>query len=88
MELEFRESFIKDIDKIQDKKAKKACFDIIDQLPNLNTLREIPNIKKLKGFKSYYRIKIGDYRVGIEYKDSKLIFKRFLLRKDVYKYFP
>ena len=88
MELEFRESFGKDIDKIQDKKVMKTCFDIIELIPNINRLSDIPHIKKLKGSKNFYRIRIGDYRIGVEFKDSKLIFKRFLLRKDVYKYFP
>ena len=88
MELEFHDSFGKDIDKIKDKSIKIGCFDLIDKMKKLDSLSDLPNVKKLKGFKYFYRIRIGDYRIGIEYKNSKVVFKRFLLRKDIYRYFP
>ncbi len=88
MELEFHDSFGKDIDKIKDKRAKNDCFDLIDKMKKLDSLASLPAVKKLTGFKYFYRIRIGDYRVGIEYRNSKVIFKRFLHRKDIYKYFP
>jgi mRNA interferase RelE/StbE len=88
MKLEFRESFGKDIDKIKDKKIKSTCLELIEKLKELDTLTDLPNVKKLKGGKSYYRIRVGDYRIGIEYKNTAVIFRRILLRKDIYKYFP
>ena len=88
MELEFHNSFSKDIDKIKDKHIKNQCFELIEKLEALGSLSELPDVKKLKGFQYFYRIKMGDYRIGIEYRKSKVIFKRFLLRKDIYKYFP
>ncbi len=45
-------------------------------------------MEKLKGYETYYRIKIGDFRVGIEFVEDKVILSRFLHRKDIYKYFP
>jgi mRNA interferase RelE/StbE len=88
MELEFHDSFGKDIGKIKDKSAKSDCLELIGKMKELDSLANLPGLKKLAGFKYFYRIRIGDYRVGIEYRNSKVIFKRFLHRKDVYKYFP
>jgi len=34
-----------------------------------------------------WRIKIGDYRIGVEIKKDTVIFVRILHRKDIYKYF-
>ncbi|MEZ2302159.1 MAG: type II toxin-antitoxin system RelE/ParE family toxin [Microcoleus sp.] len=31
----------------------------------INTLEEIPNIKAMRGYSGRYRIRIGDYRMGI-----------------------
>ncbi|MGB5593914.1 MAG: type II toxin-antitoxin system RelE/ParE family toxin, partial [Crocosphaera sp.] len=42
----------------------------------------------LKGYQSFYRIKIGDYRIGIEADNNELIFVRFLHRKEIYRFFP
>ena len=54
----------------------------------VDKLSDVRNIKKIKGFKNLYRIRLGEYRIGIEYRNSKVVFIRFLLRKDIYKYFP
>jgi mRNA interferase RelE/StbE len=53
-----------------------------------NNLKEIGNLEKLKGFNNEYRIKIGDYRIGLIIENKKVTFIRFLHRKDIYKYFP
>ncbi|MCB0846226.1 MAG: type II toxin-antitoxin system RelE/ParE family toxin [Bacteroidetes bacterium] len=52
-------------------------------------------LKKLQGFENYYRIKLGDYRIGIEIEKSPentgeeiVTFIRFIHRKDIYRYFP
>ncbi|MDJ0556269.1 MAG: type II toxin-antitoxin system RelE/ParE family toxin [Microcoleaceae cyanobacterium MO_207.B10] len=50
-------------------------------------LTEVRNIKKLKGEEKYYRIRVGDYRLGIKVNDSVVNFVRILHRKDIYRYF-
>jgi len=52
------------------------------------TLRDIANLKKLKGSETYYRIRFGKYRIGLEMTNNTVIFARCLHRKDVYRYFP
>ncbi len=51
-------------------------------------LAEINNLKKMQGYDSFYRIRLGEYRLGIEVFESEIIFVRFLHRKDIYKFFP
>jgi mRNA interferase RelE/StbE len=51
-------------------------------------LGEIAHVKKLKGSEGYYRIRIGNYRVGIIAADGTVIFVRFLYRRNIYRYFP
>jgi len=49
----------------------------------------MPHVKKIEGYKSYYRIKIGDNQLGMEAVSNKeVILLRFLHRKDIYRYFP
>ncbi|WP_374754821.1 type II toxin-antitoxin system RelE family toxin [Dyadobacter psychrophilus] len=44
--------------------------------------------KKLKGFSNAYRIRIGDYRVGIFVENNIVELARIAHRKDIYKVFP
>jgi mRNA interferase RelE/StbE len=67
------------------KKLTKV-FEIIEKS---NSLSEIVNCKKMVGCTDYYRIKIGNYRLGLEVINSSTI--RFIIiahRKDIYNKFP
>ncbi len=58
----------------------------IENISSLSALRR--DLTKLKGGKNFWRIKIGDYRVGIEVEGDTVILVRILRRKDIYRYFP
>ncbi|WP_292802821.1 type II toxin-antitoxin system RelE/ParE family toxin [Nostoc sp. NMS7] len=57
-------------------------------MPQIANFEEITNIKKLQGYDDIYRIRIGDYRIGIIFDGETLIFQRVLHCKDIYRYFP
>ncbi len=42
----------------------------------------------MKTGKNYFRIRIGDYRVGIKITGNEILFVRILHRKEIYKFFP
>ena len=89
MKLRIEKSFDRDVDRIKDKKILKKLRAFILTIENAQTIREIPHVKKIEGYESYYRIKIGDYRLGMERVSNKeIILIRFLHRKDIYRYFP
>ncbi len=45
-------------------------------------------MKKMQGYDTLYRIRLGDYRIGIEIVADQVILVRFLHRKDIDRYFP
>lgn len=61
---------------------------VFDEIPRAKEFSDVKNIKKLRGYESFYRVRIGDYRIGFEYKEREIVFYRVLHRKDIYKYFP
>ena len=88
MNTQFKESFNKDLRKIRDKDLLHHAKAIIETVEQAQSLGEIPSLERLKGWSKYYRIKVGDYRVGIAIEGDVVIFVRFLHRKDIYRYFP
>ena len=89
MNLEFDKSFSKSLEKIKEKSIQKKLIKIIDLVENSNSISELPNTKKMVGYVSYYRIKLGNYRIGLEKMDESTI--RFIIichRKDIYNKFP
>ena len=88
MNLEFKASFARDLKKIKDEKLKVRVQEVIKLVEQARSLQEVENIRKLKGSDRYYRIRIGDYRIGLSVEGNTVTFVRFLQRKDVYRYFP
>ncbi len=84
----FEKSFARDLKKIKDKRLLKQVQETIDQVESAASIGDVSNVKKMQGFDSYYRIRMGDYRIGIEISEGQVIFVCFLNRKDIYRYFP
>jgi len=88
MKIVFLSKFYKDLDKIKDKNTRERLMKIINDIETANTLLEINNIKKLSGDRISYRIRLGDYRLGIFFENNTVELVRFVHRKDIYKVFP
>lgn len=88
MNIKFESRFEKDLKKIKDKKVLSQLKQIIIQCKSVENILEINHLKKLQSYDKFYRIRLGNYRIGIEISDNTIIFTRFLHRKDIYKFFP
>jgi mRNA interferase RelE/StbE len=89
MIVRFDKSFDKALDKIKDKTILKRIESTIQKAELAKNIEQLSNTKKLIGFTVYYRIKIGDYRIGFELINSNEIrLITILHRKDIYKKFP
>lgn len=89
MIVEFDKSFEKSLNKLQDKSIFPKIEKVISILEKTNSISELPNTKKLSGFKTYYGYRLGDYRIGIELITTTTI--RIIViahRKDIYNIFP
>lgn len=88
MKVEFLKKFSKDLDNLESKSVKQTLLQHIEFLEDVESLDNIPNTKKLRGHKSAYRTRIGDYRLGFFFENSTIQLARFVHRKDIYKVFP
>lgn len=88
MNFEIKKSFNKDINKIRDEKLLNAILEIIEQIQRAASVKDIKHVKKMEGSKNHYRIKLGDYRLGLFIDKKTVYIVRFLHRKEIYRYFP
>jgi mRNA interferase RelE/StbE len=88
MKSEFKASFLKAIKKIEDNQLKSEIVKTIKNVEAAENLKQILNLKKLKGYKQYYRIRIGSYRIGIKIEDNTIFFVDIDHRKNIYRIFP
>ena len=88
MQVIFRRSFAKDLKKIRRKALRQEVQAVIEQIEQSTTLYDLPNVKHLTSEGPYYRIRIGDYRLGLLVEDDTVTMVRFLHRREIYRYFP
>jgi mRNA interferase RelE/StbE len=84
----FNESFVRDLRHIKDKGLLTRVRELIELVEQAPHLGQVANLKKLRGGGNYYRIRVGDYRIGLSVEGDAITFVRFLHRKDIYRYFP
>ena len=89
MNLLYGKRFSKDLDAIRNESnVRKRLLRLIEEIKKTDSLAEVKNVKKIEGYKEYFRIKIGDYRLGIKQKKNRIELIRFLHRKEIYRRFP
>ena len=89
MKLLYGKQFSKDLDDLRlGANVKKRLLALIKKMKIAESLTELKDVKKIEGYTGYYRIRIGDYRLGIKVAKNRVEMIRFLHRKDIYRRFP
>ena len=77
MQIEYYKQAVKYIN-LCDKPTKKRLKLAIESIP-------AGDIKKLKGYDNWYRLRVGDLRVLFKYTDDAIIITDILPRGQIYK---
>jgi len=88
MKIKFKQSFNKDLKKINNKELNKKIINIIRKIKLAENIYEVSNIRNMEGFKDFYRIRTGEYRIGIKLENNSIILIKCLHRKDIYRSLP
>jgi mRNA interferase RelE/StbE len=87
MNVEIRQSFVKDTLRLP-VKIQHEIAATITAMEVAEKLSALKACKKLTGYKTAYRIRLGNYRIGFIFEKNTIELVRALARKDMYKYFP
>jgi mRNA interferase RelE/StbE len=91
MELIYKKKFIKDLLQLP-LKSQANVKTVLERLKSAATLEtagvDCVLMHGQKAGQQYYRITVGNYRIGVEYVRPNLIVIMIAVRGDVYKTFP
>jgi mRNA interferase RelE/StbE len=89
MQIRFTKTFLRDLAKVQPPKRRKQIEAFVfEALPISNSLGELGIVEKMTGFDNYYKIRFGEYRIGLLKTSDHIELLRVLNRKDIYQVFP
>ena len=87
-ELKYKGSFKQDLEKCN-KSVTEEVFKSVMEIKKATSKEQIQNLKKLRKYKSLYRIKIAEvYRIGIIIKKDTVWLVGIGHRNNFYKDFP
>jgi len=93
MKTVFKKSFAGDLKKRKnDSDFTQRVKEVIQEVEKAENISDIPDLKKLTNENIYYRIRTGNFRIGIKIvpveSETAVVFVRALHRKDIYRKFP
>lgn len=88
MRVEYHKRFLKELAKIPFSIRERIEQFVFEDLPNSESIFESGKIEQMKGYPAHFKIRFGDYRVGLRLEEDVVIFERALHRKDIYRFFP
>ena len=88
MEVEYTAGFTRDLRQIRSSDTRQRVLSKIEQIEESSAITQVTHVVRMTGASNYYRVRIGDYRLGITVQGNVVILHRFLHRRDIYRYFP
>lgn len=88
MNLAFTRSFAKDLRQIRDTSVLEWLQEVIQEIETAGSIQDLKNLKKLSSESRHYRLRLGEYRLGLVIEADTVTLVRILHRKDLYRYFP
>lgn len=87
--VEYTKRFLKELAALPAEIQNRVEPIVFQELESENPL-ELGYLQKLKGYSDKYKIRVGNYRIGItvEQETNTLICERIAHRKEIYKIFP
>ena len=87
--VEYTKKFLKELASLP-KNIQSRIESIVFEELNSNNPFELRYLSKLKGYTDQYKIRVGDYRIGltIDKNNQTIICQRVAHRREIYKIFP
>ncbi|MFM2315665.1 MAG: hypothetical protein RLZZ04_4943 [Cyanobacteriota bacterium] len=87
--VEYTRRFLKELSRLPKDTQSRVESIVFSELKLANPF-ELGYLKKMKGYKDKYKIRVGDYRVGLtlDKKNQTMICQRVAHRREIYQIFP
>lgn len=88
MKLLIKDSFQKEVKKYKNEKLLKQVGETLEKIKLCKHIWDIGDVKLMQGSKNFFRIRVGDFRIGIKIEDETVFIIKFATRGNFYKNFP
>lgn len=88
MQVQYKRKFLKELAKIPSNKVKQIEAFVFDTLPEYENLADTGKVEKMTGYKDCFKVRFGQYRIGLTKINNVITIETIKHRKEIYKFFP
>ena len=89
MDLDLSTRFNRDLRRVRDPVLRRRVSQRIAELEATSSISDMSSVVRVQSSSGrHYRIRIGDYRLGIMIEGDVVVLARFLHRREFYSHFP
>jgi mRNA interferase RelE/StbE len=84
----YSKKFLKDLASIPQNERTSIEKFVFERILFGKSLSELGKVEKLRGHEKHFKVRFGNYRIGLRLENEVIILERVLHRKEIYRYFP
>lgn len=88
MEIRYHNQFNRDLRRLGNPSLADRVEQVIEELKAASTIRDLRGVSRMRAPGEHYRIRIGEYRLGITMDGHTAVLRHFLPRGEIYRRFP
>lgn len=88
MEVEYSKKFLKQLATVPSDIRSKIENFVFEELVSTSSIYEMGKVEKMKGYDGFYKVRFGNYRLGLVIENELITVKVVMHRREIYKFFP
>lgn len=88
MKVEYSKKFLKELAAVPGDIRSKIESFVFEELVSTSSIYEIGKVEKMKGYDGFYKVRFGNYRLGLVIENEIVTVKTVMHRREIYKFFP
>jgi mRNA interferase RelE/StbE len=88
MEVSYSKKFLKQLAGVPGETRVKIETFSFNDLVSVSSISSLGKVEKMQGYDAFYKVRFGNYRLGLLIENERITVKTVMHRREIYKFFP
>jgi mRNA interferase RelE/StbE len=88
MDVRYSKKFLKQLAEVPSDTRLKIEHFVFNELVSASSIHGLGKVEKMQGYDGFYKVRFGQYRLGLVIENKMITVKIVMHRKEIYKFFP
>jgi mRNA interferase RelE/StbE len=88
MKISYSKKFLKQLAGVPSETRVKIEDFVFNELVSVSSISSLGKVEKMQGYDGFYKVRFGNYRLGLVIENDVITVKTVMHRREIYKFFP